>query len=418
MHKNSITSSKLRSKNDQPARALLRAACIAGIVAATAAAASAQTLNFSWKELSPVPPNRSAWSDAIPVHAPWWRQIGLAGPITGVQHDKLIVAGGANFPEPGLTATRPNTLGKVYWDEVFVLNLKTNAWEPSTFKLPRALAYASTLSLPEGILVIGGEGHETPNGNAKSKLKIYADVFLIQLDENGQKIEFKTFPSLPRGVSYGAAALIGRTVYLQSASDFLALQLDALDQGWQVLPTWPGEARDLALAAGVGGKFIVASGRTKKDGAWMVHKDAFAYDPQKKQWSKLPDMPYPAQAGMAYSVQDRYMVVLSGDKNVERWNLQAALEGERGKAKPHTPEWNVPNTGITFAFDHHAGNNQAILVYDPLKGQWAESGYLPGPAPVTTQPVKWRNELLLVSGETNPGKRTPAIWSGLPKEAK
>lgn len=389
-----------------------------GIAAAAtliAVSASAQTLNFSWRELPPVPANQSAWSSAIPVNAPWWRQIGLAGPITGVHGDKLLVGGGANFPEPGLTATRANTLGKVYWDEVFVLDLKSNVWEPKTFKLPRALAYASTISLPEGVLVIGGEGHDTPNGNAKSKLKIYPEVFLMSLEDNGQKLDFKPFPSLPRGVSYGAAALVGRTVYLQSSGNFLALNLDALSQGWQALPAWPGEGRDLALAAGVGDKFIVASGRFKKDGAWLVHKDAYAYDTSKKLWSKLPDMPYPAQAGQAYSVQDRYFVVLSGDRDVERWNLQAGLEAERGKASPGTPEWTAPNTAITFAFDHHTGNNQAVLVYDTRTGQWSESGYLPGPAPVTTQPVKWRNELLLVSGETNPGKRTPKIWAGLPK---
>lgn len=397
-------------------RAVLRSLGLS--MALAAAGVCAQPLGFSWRELPPVPPNKDAWSEAIPVNAPWWRQIGLAGPITGVHGDLLIVAGGANFPEPGQTATRANTLGKVYWNEAFVLNLKTNTWQTALNRLPRALAYASTLSLPEGVLVIGGEGHDTPNGNAASKLKLYKEVFLMSIGADGKTLEYKPYPSLPRGMSYSAAALAGRTVLVQSGADFYALELDATEKGWQSLPAWPGEGRDLAVAAAVGGKFIVASGRLKKDGAWLVHKDAYAYDLKAKSWSRLPDMPYPAQAGQAYGVDDRFFVVLSGDRNVERWNLQMGLEAERAKGKPGSPEWAAPNTAITFAFDHHVGNNQAILVFDTQTQQWSESGYLPGPAPVTTQPVKWRQELLLVSGETNPGKRTPNIWAGQPRALK
>lgn len=390
--------------------------CLGAVLLSLSALAQAGSgLEFQWRELPPVPANQNAWSEAIPVGAPWWRQIGLAGPLVGVQGDRLLVGGGANFPEPAKTATRDNTLGKVYWNEVFVMDLKTGVWSGKRFTLPRALAYSSTVSLPEGVLVIGGEGHETPNGNLKDPLKVYADVFLMRLNAQGQEIEYKPYPSLPRAASYGAAAVVGRTVFMQSGADFWSLDLDAPERGWKTLPTWPGEPRDLALAAAVGHQFILASGRYKKGGVWLVHQDAYAYDARSGKWSRLPDMPYPAQAGQAYGVRGQYFVVLSGDRNVKRWELQAQLEAARAQAQPGSPAWEQANNAVTFAFDHHAGNNQAILVYDSRTRQWRESGYLPGPAPVTTQPVMWRDELLLVSGETNPGKRTPNIWGGRPK---
>jgi len=89
---------------------------------ATQALADGQAL--SWRELPPIPANQSEWSDAIPVKAPYWQQIGLAGPLAGVHRDMLLVS--------------------------------------------------------------GGEGDEQPHGNAKSKLSIYADVFLMSFDQDRQ----------------------------------------------------------------------------------------------------------------------------------------------------------------------------------------------------------------------------------------
>jgi N-acetylneuraminic acid mutarotase len=125
-------------------------------------------------------------------------------------------------------------------------------------------------------------------------------------------------------------------------------------------------------------------------------------------------MPYPAQAGEGFAVQDRYFVALGGDRDIERWNMFVALEGERGKAEKGSAQWQQANTAITFMQDHHTGFNQGILVYDTKTRTWAESGFLPAAGPVTTQPVSWKGELLLVSGEVAPGKRTPKIWAGLP----
>ncbi|MCC7378652.1 MAG: hypothetical protein IT255_04785 [Chitinophagaceae bacterium] len=48
--------------------------------------------------------------------------IGLAGPLTGVTNDVLIVAGGANFPD-GLPW---NGGKKKYHNDIFVLQLKRN----------------------------------------------------------------------------------------------------------------------------------------------------------------------------------------------------------------------------------------------------------------------------------------------------
>ncbi|MCC6306203.1 MAG: galactose oxidase, partial [Rhodobacteraceae bacterium] len=233
-----------------------------------------------WREAPAIPANTLRWNPAIPVGAPYWRQIGLAGPLVGVHGDHLLVGGGANFPEPGRTANEPNTLGKVFWNELFVLDLARETWLARPFALDRALAYAATLSLPEGVLVIGGEGFAGgPNGTRLGPLEKFADVSLLSFDPARAALACTEYPALPAASSYGAAALLGRTAYYQTGGDFLALDLDRPGEGWRVLPSWPGAPRDAAVAAAVGGRIVIATGQTRAGEGWHIHTDAFAYDP-------------------------------------------------------------------------------------------------------------------------------------------
>src|SRR5437762_2435885 len=76
---------------------------------------------------------------------------GFATPFAGVVHDRLIVAGGANFP--GL---RPWEGGvKVWYDKVFALDEPHGAWRVIG-TLPRRLAYGASITVDEGIVCIGG----------------------------------------------------------------------------------------------------------------------------------------------------------------------------------------------------------------------------------------------------------------------
>ncbi|MEL4375969.1 kelch repeat-containing protein [Brucella cytisi] len=373
----------------------------------------ADDIALQWKELPSIPANARAWNDAIPVKEKYWRQIGLAGPITGVHGDYLLVGGGANFPEPGKMPNEANRLGKVYWNELFVLDLNKKSWSKKEFQLPSAIGYAATVSLPDGVLVVGGEGFRTgPDGAKLAKVEKSSGVFLMRYDPDSDEVAFKDYPALPVPSSYGAAALVGDTVYYQTGKDVYTLDLDSPDTGWKPLPAFPGEARDTALAAAVGGKFIVASGRNKQDGVWHIHDDAYAFDPANKSWEKLPDMPFPAMAGEAFGVNDRYMVIVGGDKDVDRWNVLSGLETERAKHESGTPEWEKANTALTFLADHHFGFNTEVLAYDIKTSKWEQIGSFPGAAPVTTQPVTWKGKLLLPSGEIRPGIRTPKIWMG------
>ena len=368
--------------------------------------------SLTWRELPPIPANTGAWNAAIPVGESWWRQIGLAGPIVGVQGDWLLVGGGANLPEPGKTTLAAASLGKVYWNELFVMDLARETWLDKSFAMPDAVGYAAAVSLPEGVLVIGGEGFAGgPNGSKLASVATFADVFLTRFDPARREVVFKSYPPLPAASSSGGAALLGRTVYYQAGKDFLALDLDGLDAGWQALPSWPGEARDTAVVAAVGGKVVVATGRTQEGGAWHIHADAFAFDPATATWETLPDMPFPAMAGAGFGLGDS-LVIVGGDKDVARWDLVTGIAAERARLQPGTPESEKLGAALELITGHHTGFNTEILAYHAKRRAWGVAGRFPGPAPVTTQPAIWRGKPIVTSGEVRPGVRSPKVWIG------
>ena len=116
---------------------------------------------FQWEELELLP-----------------NTVGVAGPFVGVYNDVLIVAGGANFPDK-----RPWDGGvKVWWDDIHVMERGSDGmpeWiRDADFKLPKPLAYGVAISIPQGILLIGGCDAE----------RCYDDVMLLQWDSDAKQI--------------------------------------------------------------------------------------------------------------------------------------------------------------------------------------------------------------------------------------
>ena len=87
---------------------------------------------------------------------------GFASPFAGVSAGTLVVAGGANFPE-----SYPWEGGsKVWHDRIFLLPEGAREWTVSNARLPKALAYGVSVSLPEqnnSIVMLGGsDGQNKP----------------------------------------------------------------------------------------------------------------------------------------------------------------------------------------------------------------------------------------------------------------
>ncbi|MCF3109648.1 galactose oxidase [Niabella sp. CC-SYL272] len=306
---------------------------------------------------------------------------GFAGSFAGLINDRLIVAGGSNFPGGGAPWLGSK---KVWYDPVFLLETKTASWK-KIGNLPRPLGYGVSVSLPEGLLCIGGSnagGHRS-------------EVLLLQL-KNGI-LQTDTLQPLPQPLANTCGVLVRNKIYVAggitapdaktTSSAFYELDLSKGVRAaqWKELPTWPGPSRMLGIAAAVGDFFYLFSGTELINGQRIYLRDAYRFSEQAG-WAKIAALPWPVVAAPSPLMCDQQYIYLLG--------------GDDGS-----------NAGRELR-EAHPGFSTKMLEYNYRNDTWS---VLPGIKkdrpliPVTTTAVLWKDHWVIPGGEIKPGIRTPAV---------
>lgn len=327
---------------------------------------------------SGVSPLSSAWKQwsAYPS------ALGVAGILAGVHDGVVIAAGGANFPElPPWEGGK-----KKYHADIHVLMPGTNEWR-SAGQLPQARGYAAVVSLPEGVLVIGGESAD----------QVFDDTLWLRWE--GERVRVTPGPRLPSATTSPVAAVLAGSVYVAagyaagsprlSEAGFWRLDLANPSAGWVALPTWPGPSRGQAVMAAADGAIYLLSGLELKlsDGGKPQPRyldDAYRYRPDSG-WEPLGTMPRSAIAAPTpapISSDRRVIYVLGG--------VDGRLVGKQPR------DTRVPGD---------------ILAYDIGRRTWRTLAER-WPDPVVTTPAfEHEGEWFFISGEIMAGVRTPHAWS-------
>jgi SSS family solute:Na+ symporter len=360
--------------------------------------ASVVCLAWPCEAASPV-----AWETLAPIPDAH----GFAGPFAGVIDGDLVVAGGANFPEA------PPWEGgqKVWHDRVFVLRAGSEEWEVSDFRLPEALAYGVSISLPErgSIAMLGGSDAEnTPTTSA------------MELRYEGGELRVDQLPDLPVPLAESSGVALGNVLYLFSGKTVTGtsqaayrLDMDAASPAWEEIP-WPAGARGrMHSVAGVrDGNIYLFAGRDVMSGEAMEHpedrmeahtldflRDGYRLDPAILEWTRLADLPRGLSAAPSGAVPaGSSHLLLLGGVNVDFLKVQRAAR----------PELN----GQGHA---HPGFPKTMWAYHLITDTWAEAGELPEGvfAPVTVPVVSTgAGAFVIPSGEIKPGVRTTQVLSG------
>ena len=368
----------------------------------SAAAAKSESVNYlDWSNLPDLPDS-----------------LGRAGVFAGVHEDALIVAGGANFPQPIWESD------KVWYDDIYVLTKNPDSensyqWHEG-FKLTKPLAYGACVSTEQGVICIGGNDAE----------KTYSDVFMLSWDNESKTIKSTVLPSLPEACAFTAAANIGSVVYVAGGTsgselktamkNFWMLDLSAMNDPdkfrWEVLPAWPGESRAFNLVAaqhnGQAECIYVMSGRRESDadeGKVEFLKDVYEFNPQKYDaqkndantatdaWRRRIDLPNCVMAGTAIKVGQSHIFVFGG--------ADGTMWGRANELK-----------------DNHPGFPKRLSVYHTITDTWVQSEELPANQ-VTTVAVRWgddtvKDPIIIASGEVRPRVRSPKIWAAIPMQAE
>ena len=319
-------------------------------------------------------------------------ELGVAGPFAGVHNDALIIAGGANFPEPVWEND------KVWHDEIHVLVHPASGymWK-SGGKLPRPIAYGAAVSTPDGVVCMGGS----------DKGKVYSDVFLLSWDPEAHRVTRIDYPALPRPCAYGQAVVIGKIIYLAGGQSDTGLDsamasfwtLDLSQKGseefaWKELPPWPGPSRAFNATVhqhnGYDDCVYVMSGRRQEGDDVQFLKDVWEYAPVTGTWRARTDAPRCFMAGQGIGVGQSHILILGG--------ADGSLFHKADELK-----------------DEHPGFPKDALVYHTITDTWTSGGPIPANH-VTTLAVKWNDRIVLPSGEVRPRVRSPAVWCITPAQ--
>lgn len=376
---------------------------------------------WAWDRLPPLPP--AAGQSTQP---------GVASPFVGVHGNALLVAGGANFP-----GAMPWEGGaKAWWQDIWVLEGVAGdqpRWVTgTTFQLPRPIAYGISVSIPEGVVCVGGNDAE----------RCHADVFLLAWDATRREVRRTEWPALPRPLANMGGALVGHLLVVAGGQEVVkggvptkaCWALDLSRRGgrggfaWTELPAWPGPERILPVVAAQGApgqeRFYLFGGRTPRPGRpTELLTDAYVLDPRDRSWRSLGPVGGGAgvsvMAGVAAPVGNDEIWIMGGDRGDRFRELEAhdlAVEALKARAAEGylPPEELERQTARELAakralYLDHPGFGREVLAFNVRRETWRVAG-LAGWAPqVTTLAVKVGETIVVPSGEVRPGVRTPAV---------
>jgi cyclically-permuted mutarotase family protein len=341
-------------------------------------------------------------------------KFGFAGCYAGVHNDAMLIAGGANFPN-GL----PWEGGEKYWsDKIFVLEKSGDdyIWNDKTFKLPHALAYGFSVSIPEGVLCIGGR-----DANQE-----YSEVFLLKWNVNSEEITIEEFPSLPFPLAHLSATKLDNKIYVaggeskgETTNHFLTLDLSQKGNDnwkWNQESPLPGKSRAYSVLSTqangtVHGVYLFSGRSYNKAGTVEILSDGYFYNPKLNQWEVL-NSEFPVMAGNAFSAGLEFVVFPSGTDGTEFLKLKS-LEDEIKSLEKSEDFILVKDlkSELTNRLKNHKGFSKNILAYNTITKTIVKISDLPYGV-VTAPLVKWDDNVFIVSGEISPGVRTPSILKG------
>ncbi|MCF7838303.1 MAG: sodium/solute symporter [Candidatus Marinimicrobia bacterium] len=350
-----------------------------------------------------------SWGDFDPDRVLDWSQlpmlpdpVGVAGPFAGVTGDRLIVAGGANFP-----GRRPWDGGEKVWhDRIYLLAEPAGEWQVLEQALPRPTAYGVSVTWEDAVICLGG-------GDAQSH---FADVYALRW--HADALVREALPPLPGPAAYLAGAVLGQHLYVagglaapdatQTLRTFWRLNLADAAAGWEALDPWPGPGRYIHVVGVQDGAFYLFGGcDLVRDDTGTVRRefltDAYRYRPAEG-WMRIADLPAPVSGAPtpAPALGGAHLLVLGGH------------DGE------------PPPTELERLKDHWPPFTDRILAYHTITDTWTALGRLPrnlGPDPagnpnagtwpaITTVTTWWRGRIVVPNGEIRPGVRTPRVpWA-------
>lgn len=341
--------------------------------------------------------------------------LGVSACYAGMIGDRMIIAGGCNFPETPVAEGGK----KRFYKGIYVAEQAADSlfqWR-KIGELPVAAAYGASMSIPGGLILAGGV-------NTDGAL---SSVYRLSLSEDGQEVNLDTLSSLPFAMDNMAGATVGNKLFLMggNVNGKPAASLYSFDYGkpgsfWVQEAPFPGEARiqPVCVAQDREGVQIYVWGgfAPSVDGKpATLSTDGYCYSPDKQTWTPVAapvgsdSVVVSLGGGIAYALNDS-MIVCTGGVNKEVFLSALRREAMLKNADPLCVDSlkGVIKEYMTRPPEFYQFNDK-ILVYYTKRNVWVEAGQSPAVARAGAAVVGTGSTFYSIYGELKPGIRTPEI---------
>ena len=205
----------------------------------------------------------------------------------------------------------------------------------------------------------------------------------------------------------------------------LDLSDNTAESTWKRLPDFPGPPRKQLVAAAQhtrhGKEFFIFGGLSYRpeDDEPFVATDGYSYDPSTQKWAAIAGIrpqglePVAVCGGTAIEYGKRHILVFGGrgSQNLA-WILKimrARQEAEQLKNDQEFQRLDRIVYGYFTKTQFHL--NDQILAYNTMMDNWTTLGRHPYIPVTNTNAVYWHDQIVLASGESQPGVRTPRLFA-------
>lgn len=328
--------------------------------------------------------------------------LGLAGPLTGVVDDKLLIAGGANFPDgmpwDGGKKAYPQEAYLYHWDRGKLILQQELA-------LDRSLAYSGNVSVDGVLYVVGGEGEDGA----------VADVFRLQVENDALQREH--LPALPKPLSNGGLVFDRDALYFvggenaEIVSDKIyKLDLTQAQPQWVEFLSLPYPVTHAVVVGDSEGNLYIAGGRKRNAQAKSDMYDAvWKADLAEATVTQISTLPQPLAAGTGIWLEGQ-LLIFGGD-DASTFHQVEDLIAQASKMEAGAEQDNIVAQKNALQRSH-PGFPKAVWALDVSTGSWQQLPDLVGSSPVTTTAVLYDDAIIIPSGEVKAGVRTDQILLG------
>lgn len=340
---------------------------------------------------------------------------GVSGVFIGVHLNKLIVAGGCNFPG------KPAKDGgeKVFYDDVYLLDISETANNKKWIKclaFPHKVAYGTAVSTDDGIVCIGGQ----------NKTSALSDVILIQYDDKAKNLQYTRLPSLPVNHFNGSAAILDNIIYVaggiysdENKGAIYYLDLKNKKSGWRKIDSPNKEERQQPVLVAQGGNLFLAGGYDEQ--IPKVFTDIMKFDFKLNQWIKFSNIDpdggdlktFVGACGIPLGTDK---ILFAGGVNYERFD--SALKRIKKTQEAVRYEDDQLISTLRDAGREYLNQNpewykfrRELTILDMRTGCWHSFGDYPELARAGAGLIFWNNTLYIVCGELKPGVRSVKVSS-------